>query len=119
MVKITRITVFPTDPDIRPEQPVDDESLGIPASDGMFPDGLAPRHQAVEGVVAGLEDLDDLDQLHDRDWVEEMKPPAPVSPPNILHWMVRRELGQLRSANLHHVSNLEEGSVGGKNISPP
>ena len=85
MVKITRITrVFPTDPEVRTEQPVDDESLCIPAGDGMFPDGLAPSHQAVEGVVASLVDLDDLHQLHDRDRVEEMQPPAPVSPPNIL-----------------------------------
>ena len=72
MVKITRTKVSPTDPDVRTEQPVDDESLGVSAGDGMFPDGFAPRHQAVEGVVAGLEDLDDLDQLHDRDWIEEM-----------------------------------------------
>ena len=84
-VKISRITtIFPTDPDIRTKQPVDDESLCIPAGDGMLPDGLAPSHQAVESVVAGLEDLDDLHQLHDRDRVEEMQAPAPVSPLNIL-----------------------------------
>ena len=60
------------DPDVRTKQSVDDESLGISAGDGMFPDGLAPGHQTVVGVVAGLQDLDDLHQLHDGDRVEEM-----------------------------------------------
>ncbi len=55
------------------QQPIDDETGGILNGDRILAELLAELVQSADGVVRGLEGVDDLDQLHHRGRVEEMQ----------------------------------------------
>ena len=97
---------------VGPQQPVDDEALGVPAGDRVLPNGLAPRHQTVVRVVARLGDLDHLHQLHHRDGIEKVESATSVSPGDVLGRAFKREIFFFKSLNLHHVSDFQKGRVG-------
>ena len=92
-------------PDVGPQQPVDDEALGVAAGDRVLADVLAEGHQLGVGVLGGVLGPHDLrpaanhrsvlslyqpitahlHQPHHRHGVEEVEAAAPVLAPNLRH----------------------------------
>lgn len=64
--------------DVRAQQSVNDEAWSVAAGNASLANFLPELHRSVVCRLASLFRSDDLQQLHDRHWIEEVEPTEAV-----------------------------------------